>query len=210
MPPRKVVVIPDSEPVAAPRKAIVIRDEAPPAEELVSAVEETAVAEATDAAAVAQTAAEAAPALASTIADAAKMFAAPASVVDMQEKVRSMLEKGLIETRATYSKAKTAADEASNAVETSYANAKSGIVEMNVKALEALRASADANFDFLKSIFNVRSAADFVSLQTEFTRKQVEMLTGQTKELGALAQKVANDTVEPLKAQAAKTFQIAV
>ena len=63
----------------------------------------------------------------------------------MQEKVRAMLEKGLIETRATYSKAKTAADEASNAVETSFANAKSGIAEINVKALEALRASAEAN-----------------------------------------------------------------
>ena len=36
------------------------------------------------------------------------------------------------------------------------------------------------------------------------------MLTGQTKELGALTQKVANDTVEPLKAQAAKSFKTAV
>ena len=201
MAPRKVVV-----------KAIAMRESAP-------AVEEAATGELADAAvqtyaeydaAVAQAAKVAAPAVSSAIADAVKIFAAPASVADMQEKVRAMLEKGLIETRATYSKAKTAADEASNAVETSFANAKSGIVEINVKALEALRASADANFDFLKSIFNVTSASDFVSLQTEFTRKQVELLTGQTKELGALAQKVANDTVEPLKAQAAKTFKIAV
>jgi len=201
MAPRKVVV-----------KAIAMRESAP-------AVEEAATGELADAAAqtyaeydaaVAQAAKVAAPAVSSAIADAVKIFAAPASVADMQEKVRAMLEKGLIETRATYSKAKTAADEASNAVETSFANAKSGIVEINVKALEALRASADANFDFLKSIFNVTSASDFVSLQTEFTRKQLELLTGQTKELGALAQKVANDTVEPLKAQAAKTFKIAV
>jgi len=201
MAPRKVVV-----------KAIAMREAAPAVDEAATGMLADAAAQtyAEYDAAVAQAAKVAAPAVSSAIADAVKIFAAPASVADMQEKVRAMLEKGLIETRATYSKAKTAADEASNAVETSFANAKSGIVEINVKALEALRASADANFDFLKSIFNVTSASDFVSLQTEFTRKQVELLTGQTKELGALAQKVANDTVEPLKAQAAKTFKIAV
>jgi phasin len=162
-------------------------------------------------AAVTKAVSAAAPEFAPAMAEPAKMFEAPAaSVSEMQEKVHAMLEKGLTETRATYSKAKSAADEASNAMETSYTNAKSGIVEMNVKALEALRASADANFDFLKSIFNVKSAADFVTLQTEFTRKQVEMLTGHTKEFGALAQKVANDAVEPFKAQVAKTFKTAV
>jgi phasin len=180
--------------VAPPKKAIVIREEAVVAE-----------------AAPVVESAPSAPTIAASLAETAKMFEAPAaSVADVQEKVRAMLEKGLTETRATYSKAKSAADEASNAMETSFANAKSGIVEMNVKALAALRANADANFDFLKSIFHVKSAADLVTLQTEFTRKQIEMLTGHTKELGALAQKVANDTVEPLKAQAAKTFKTAV
>ncbi len=192
--PKKGIAIPDPEPVAPAKKAVVVREEAVVA----------------DAAPFVETA-PSAPAIAASLADTAKMFEAPAaSVADAQEKVRAMLEKGLTETRATYSKAKSAADEASNAMETSFANAKSGIVEMNVKALAALRASADANFDFLKSIFHVKSAADFVTLQTEFTRKQIEMLTGQTKELGALAQKVAIDTVEPLKAQAAKTFKTAV
>ena len=185
---KKVVAIRAPEPVAPLKKTFVGREETPAA-----------------------VAASLSPALAGAMADAAKLFAAPASsVADVQEKVRAMLEKGLTETRATYSKAKSAADEASNAMETSFTNAKTGIMEINVKALEALRASADANFDFLKSIFHVKTAADFVTLQTEFTRKQVEMLTGQTKELGALTQKVANDTVEPLKAQAAKSFKTAV
>jgi phasin len=191
---KKVGVTPAPEPMAPPMKAILAREEAAAAE-VGSAVES----------------ALSAPAMAASRADASKAFEAPAALVaDAQENVRATLEKRLTETRATYSRAKSAADEASSAFETSFTNAKSGIVEMNVKALEALRASAYANFDFLKSIVNVKSAADFVTLQTEFTRKQVEILTGQTKEFGALAQKVANDTVEPLKAQAAKTFKTAV
>jgi phasin len=196
--PKKSSVVTDAEPVAPSKKAVVPRVEAP-------SVESAPLPD------LAKAAAEVSPALASTMADAAKIFSSPAaSVADAQEKVRAMFEKGLTETRATYSKAKSVADEASNAMETSYTNAKSGIMEINVKALEVFRANADANFDFLKSIFQVKSATDFVTLQAEFTRKQVEMLAGQTKELGALAQKVASDAVEPLKAQAAKTFKIAV
>jgi len=45
------------------------------------------------------------------VADAAKMFEAPAApVADMQERIRAVIEKGLTETRANYSKVKRAAD----------------------------------------------------------------------------------------------------
>ena len=143
--------------------------------------------------------------------EASKMFEAPtASITEIQTKVRTVIEKGIEETRANYSKAKGAVDEASNALEASYAHAKTGVSELNVKALEALRATAEANFDFVKSVIGVRSLADYVTLHSEFVRKQIEMLTGQTKELSTLAQKVATESVEPIKTQVAKTFKIAV
>jgi phasin len=135
---------------------------------------------------------------------------APASVTAFQEKVRALIEKGLSETRSNYAKAKNAADEATSAFEASYSTAKTGVAEINSKALEALRASAEANFDFMKSIIGVKSMADYVALHTEFTRKQVEMMSGTSKEFGALAKKVAEQSVEPIKAQVAKTFKIAV
>jgi phasin len=133
-----------------------------------------------------------------------------ASITAFQDKVRAMIEKGLNETRSNYVKAKSAADEASSAFEASYSTAKTGVAEINAKALEALRASAEANFDFMKSIIGVKSMADYVTLHTEFTRKQVERLSGTSKEFGALAKKVAEQSVEPIKAQVAKTFKIAV
>jgi len=134
--------------------------------------------------------------------EVAKIFEAPvASLTDIQEKVRTVIDKGLSETRANYAKAKSAADEAASAIEASYTSAKS--------ALEALRASADANFDFVKSIFGAKTMSEYVTLHTEFARKQVELLTGQTKELSALAQKVASESAETIKAQVAKTFKIA-
>ena len=146
-----------------------------------------------------------------SVTEPAKAFEAPvASLTELQGNLRSVVEKGLSETRAAYSKAKTAADETANALESSYAAAKAGVVAINAKALEALRANVDANFDFVKSAFAVKNVADYVALQGEFTRKQIDAITDQTKEIGALAQKLAAETAEPIKEQVAKTFKIAV
>lgn len=143
-------------------------------------------------------------------AEVAKIFEAPAaSLTEMHGKVRSMIEKGLAESRTGYAKAKSVADETAVAVEASFATAKTGALEINAKAFEAMRATAEANFDFAKSVIAAKSLSDVVALQGEFARKQIEWLTGQTKEIGALAQKVANDSVEPIKAQVAKTFKAA-
>jgi phasin len=142
--------------------------------------------------------------------EAGKMFEAPVkSMTEMQEKMRAMIEKGIAETRGAFTKAKSAADETNSALEASFVTAKTGAVEINAKVLEALRVSADANFDFVKSILGVKSIADYVTLHSEFARKQIETLTGQTKEIAALAQKVATETAEPIKTRVAKTFKIA-
>ena len=59
-------------------------------------------------------------------------------------------------------------------------------------------------------MFAAKSLPDLVTLQTEFARKQVETITSQTKDFGALTQKAMADAVEPIKEQVAKSFKIAV
>jgi phasin len=137
-------------------------------------------------------------------------FAAALPVEEIQRSFRSALEKGVAESRAAFAKAKIAADEATSAYEVSFAAAKDGALAINAKAFEALRANADANFDFLKAVFAAKSLSDVITLQTEFARKQVETLTSQSKDLGALTQKAVTDAVEPIKEQVAKSFKIAV
>ncbi len=131
-------------------------------------------------------------------------------VAGMQESVRAALEKGVAESRAAFVKAKVSADEAANAFEQSFSAAKDGVIAINAKALEALRANTEANFEFMKASFAVKSLADLVALQSEFTRKQVDAMTGQAKDIGALTQKTMADAIEPLKDQMAKSFKIAV
>ena len=129
---------------------------------------------------------------------------------EIQQSFRSALEKSVVESRAAFVKAKTAADEAASAFEVSFTAAKDGALAINAKAFEALRANAEANFDFLKAVLAAKSLSDVIALHAEFTRKQVETMTGQTKDIGALTQKAMTDAVEPIKEQVAKSFKIAV
>jgi phasin len=137
-----------------------------------------------------------------------QISAAPAA--EIQQSVRSALEKGVVESRAAFAKAKSAADETANAFEVSLAAAKDGALAINAKAFETLRANADANFDFLKAMFAAKSLPDLITLQTDFVRKQVETMTSQTKDFGALTQKAMADAVEPIKEQVARSFKVAV
>jgi len=136
--------------------------------------------------------------------------AAEEPIVEIQENVRSALEKGIAESRAAFVKAKISTDEAASALEQSYTAARDGVIAINAKALEALRANTEANFDFMKAAFAVKSLSDLIALQSEFTRKQVDAMTGQTKDIGALAQKAVTNAIEPIKEQVTRSFKIAV
>jgi phasin len=135
-------------------------------------------------------------------------FAVPAA--EIQQSFRSALEKGVVESRAVFTKAKIAADETASAFEVSFTAAKDGAFAINAKAFDALRANADANFNFFKAVLAVKSLPDLFTLQTEFARKQAETIAGQSKDFGALAQKAMADAIEPIKGQVAKSFRVAV
>jgi phasin len=152
---------------------------------------------------------EAAAAAVNAILPTARQVAAE-PVAEIQQSFRNALEKGVIEQRAAFAKAKTAADETVSAFDASFAAAKDGALAFNAKAFEAMCRNADANFDFFKALFAAKSLPDLVTLQTEFARKQAETIASQTKDFGALTQKAIADAVEPIKEQVAKSFRIAV
>jgi phasin len=135
--------------------------------------------------------------------------AASAPLAEVQETVRNVVEKSVADTRDAYAKAKAAAEEATGALESSCATAAKGILELNAKALEALRVNAEANFDFLKSVIAVKSVSEYVALQSDHVRKQAEAISAQAKEMSALSQKIATETAEPIKTQVVKTFKLA-
>lgn len=124
------------------------------------------------------------------------------------EAMREFAEKGVQQAKDTYAKFKSAAEETTDRLEDSYARATKGAAEFNTKALEAMRVNFNAAFDFTHQLLTTRDLTEAFELSSSHMRKQFETLSAQAKDLTAVAQKVAADAVEPIKAGVAKSMSV--
>ncbi len=113
---------------------------------------------------------------------------------------RELAEKGIAQTKLNYDRLKAAAEETNELVESTCATAMRGWSEYGMKAIEAMQANANAQFDFTRELLTVKTASDAVELSSAHARKQFDAISTQGKELASLAQKVSSDTAEPIKA----------
>jgi phasin len=126
--------------------------------------------------------------------------------VEMPAAFREFAERGVAQAKDTYEKMKAAAEEATDVLETSYSTASKGAGEYGLKVIEAARVNTNAAFDFFGELITAKTPSELIELSSSHARKQFETLTEQSKELGALAQKVATDTAEPIKSGMNKAF----
>jgi len=126
--------------------------------------------------------------------------------VDLPTGLRELTEKGVAQAKDAYEKMKAAAEEANDLLEDAYTTAAKGTADYNRKVLEAARVNTNAAFDYARELLDVKSVAELTELSTTHVRKQYEALSTQTKELAALAQKVATETAEPIKTRVSTTF----
>jgi phasin len=120
---------------------------------------------------------------------------------------REFAEKGVAQTKDAYEKFKAAAEENTAMLETAYTAASKGSTEYGLKVLEVARANTGAMFDYVEALFGVKSPSEFVELSTKHARDHFETLTGQSKELAGIAQKVATDTAEPIKSGVSRAMK---
>lgn len=129
--------------------------------------------------------------------------------VEVPPVLREMAEKSVAQAKAGYEKLKAAAEETTDMIEDTYETARAGMVEYNLKTIEALKTNTDAAFGLARDMTGVKTFAEAVELQTAFVRKQFETLTAQAKDLQAVAQKIATETSQPVKDAMTKTFKAA-
>src|ERR1700741_4346887 len=119
--------------------------------------------------------------------------------VEMPAAFREFAERGVAQCKDTYEKMKAVAEEATDVLETTYSTATKGTSDYRLKVIEAARVNTNAVFDFAGELITAKTLSEVIELYSAHTRKQFEALTEQSKELTALAQKVATDTAEPMK-----------
>lgn len=112
---------------------------------------------------------------------------------------REFAEKGLSQAKDNYEKMKSVAEEATDVIEDSYANAAKGASEYGLKVIANARANSNAAFDLLGSLMGAKSYSEVVELSSSYVRQQFETVTAQVKELNAVAQKAGTETFEPIK-----------
>jgi phasin len=112
---------------------------------------------------------------------------------------REFAEKGISHAKENYEKMKSAAEDATDRLEETYAAVSKGTSDYGLKVIDHARTNSNAAFDLFGELMTAKSYSEVVELSTSFWREQFETVTGQVKELSEQAQKVASEAVEPLK-----------
>jgi phasin len=146
--------------------------------------------------------------------EASKIETAPFDVpkfelpkLEMPAAFRELAERGAAQARDNWERMKAVTEEATDLIEGSYATASRGMVDYGLKVIEAARANTNAAFDLAGELMTVKSVSEAVELSAAHSRKQFEAMIAQTRELAALAQKVASETSEPIKDSVANAFK---
>jgi len=128
------------------------------------------------------------------------------SRTDGTQAFRAAGDNGPAQAKETFEKMNAATAEAATLMKDSYSAAVKGAQEYNTKFIEFAHANTEAAFEFAQKLSSVKSPSEFFELSTSHSRRQLETLTEQTKELTALAQKITLATAGPFKTGADKTF----
>ncbi|HEY1475790.1 MAG TPA: phasin [Pseudolabrys sp.] len=126
--------------------------------------------------------------------------------VEVPAAFREMAEKGVAQAKESYEKMKTAAEQATETLEETYASASKGCSAYGLKLIETARANNNAAFDLMSAVFSAKSVSEVVELYTAYARAQFDTVSAQAKELADHAQKVATETVEPIKESFTSAF----
>ena len=134
-------------------------------------------------------------------------FSASVIPFEVPEQMRAFAEKGVSQARDNYAKFKDVAETHNGTIEAVFTTFSKGASEYSAKVMEIMKANTTANLDFAQELVGVKSPSEAMELWSSHAKKQFEALTAHGKELAELTQKIATETVEPIKANASKLFK---
>ncbi len=134
-------------------------------------------------------------------------FSASIIPFEVPEQMRAFAEKGVSQARDNYAKFKDAAESHNSTIEAVFTSASKGASAYSAKLMEFMKANTTASLDFAQEMLAIKSPTEAMELWTAYSRKAFETFTAQAKELTELTQKVTAETVEPIKANAAKYYK---
>ena len=102
-------------------------------------------------------------------------------------------------TREAVSRAGDAARDASDRAQESTARAAEGFRDYQLKVLSAAQANINSWFEYVQDVVQAQSISEVVEVSTSHSRRQLEAIAEQSRELANAAQRLATDTARPLR-----------
>ncbi len=121
--------------------------------------------------------------------------------------MREATEKGIEQAREAYTKLKEASEEATDILEDTFETSRQGMIDFNLKAVDAAKTNTDATFQFARDLMGLKSFAEVIELQSSFAKGRFDALSSQTKEMQEAASKIVGDTSKPMKEAVEKAVQ---
>lgn len=109
------------------------------------------------------------------------------------------LETGAEQARNVLGRARDNGESVQQAVAESAAAAANGMLELNGKVIDLLRAQSDAAFELWRSALTAGSLSEAVRVQTSGLRQAYEATATHAKDVAATATRAIGDTVKPLQ-----------
>ena len=134
-------------------------------------------------------------------------FSASVIPFEVPEQVRAFAEKAVSQARDNYARFKDVAETHNSTIEAVFASAGKGASEYSAKVMEFIKANTSASLDLAQELISAKTPSEAMELWTSHARKQFEAFSSWSKELSELSQRIATETVEPIKANASKMFK---
>jgi hypothetical protein len=109
-------------------------------------------------------------------------------------------EKSAAQANEHLERMSAAAGEATNQMKRTYSTTLMGAQAYNTKILEFAHANINSVFEQARKLSSVKSPMEFFTLSNDHFRQQFEILSRQSQELAAIAQKIAAATTQSIKA----------
>ena len=129
------------------------------------------------------------------------------SKFEIPSEFHGLAEKSASQAKETCEKMKNATEEMTDRFKDAYTAATKGAADYGARLIDAARTNTNTAFDYAINLLAAKSLPEVVELSTTHLRNQFDALTKQSKELTAIAQKVANETAEPMKDGITKAFR---
>jgi phasin len=128
------------------------------------------------------------------------------TTMEIPEAFREFVEKSSVQLKEGCDKTRAAAEEATDLLIDSHTTWSRGVLDFNLKAIDAARANSNGTFDLLSKLVSAKSYSESMELWAAYLRKQFDVIAAQIKDLATQAQKVVSETVEPIKDEFAESL----